>query len=232
MLQVFDVPVLLREFNLVSTFARLMLAVFCGGVLGIERGIKRRPAGFRTYMLVCMGSALVMITNQYICTIYSSVDPSRMGAQVVSGIGFLGAGTIMIIGRNKVKGLTTAAGLWAAACVGLSIGVGYYEGGLIGCLMIFTIMALLHRLDDRVILFTRLINVHIGFKEIADMGNFMEYVKENHMKISDMEITRSPLDTEVNVEAMFTLELKKRKPHYELIQSLSQISGVKFIEEI
>jgi len=86
-----------------------------GGILGIERGRKYRPAGFRTYMLVCLGTTIVMLTNQYVYERYGGGDPVRMGAQVISGIGFLGAGTIIVTGHNQVKGLTTAAGLWAAA---------------------------------------------------------------------------------------------------------------------
>ena len=119
------VPEVLKELNSISVTVRLMLSLVCGGILGVERGRKKRPAGFRTYMLVCMGAALVMITNQYIVEVYGGSDPARMGAQVISGIGFLGAGTIIVTGRNRVKGLTTAAGLWAAACVGLSLGIGF-----------------------------------------------------------------------------------------------------------
>ena len=98
---------------------KLLLALFCGGLLGIEREQKKRPAGFRTYMLVCVGATLVMITNEFLGTRYAGIDPTRMGAQVISGIGFLGVGTIIVTGDNRVKGLTTAAGLWATACVGL-----------------------------------------------------------------------------------------------------------------
>lgn len=122
---------LLQELNWISITVRLLLALICGGILGIEREKKRRPAGLRTYMLVCVGAAFVMITNEYMSFKYEGVDPSRMGAQVISGIGFLGAGTIIVTGRNRVKGLTTAAGLWAAACIGLAAGAGFYSGQLL-----------------------------------------------------------------------------------------------------
>ena len=118
---------MLREINIVSIIVRLMLATLVGGVLGLERERKNRPAGFRTYMLVCLGAALVMMTNQYVFQVYEMSDPVRLGAQVISGIGFLGAGTIIVTGQNKIKGITTAAGLWAAACCGLAIGIGFYE---------------------------------------------------------------------------------------------------------
>lgn len=225
-------PEILKDINIVSTCTRLILSLICGGILGFERGRKKRPAGFRTYMLVCMGSALVMMTNQYIFTTNPSVDPSRMGAQVVSGIGFLGAGTIIVTGRNRVKGLTTAAGLWAAACVGLSIGIGYYEGAVIGCLLIFAVMALFHKLDDWVMSSTKIIDLYIEFKEITDMGNFMEYIRDNDMKINDFEIIRSSMLNEVNIAALFTLRLRKKKPHNEIIHLLSCSKGVQFVEEV
>ena len=129
----------LREMNFVSVMFRLILAMVCGGMIGLERGRKRRPAGFRTYMLVCLGAALTMLLSQYEFAMVMGpwkgiaqelgmkTDVSRFGAQVINGIGFLGAGTILVTGRQEVKGLTTAAGLWASACMGLAIGAGFYE---------------------------------------------------------------------------------------------------------
>ena len=130
MLSVFDY---LRELNMASILVRLLMAMLVGGLIGMERGRKRRAAGFRTYMLVCVGAALTMLLGQYQSVILelsgtvARADVSRYGAQVINGIGFLGAGTIMLTGRKEVKGLTTAAGLWACACMGLAIGSGFYE---------------------------------------------------------------------------------------------------------
>ncbi|MBQ2984986.1 MAG: MgtC/SapB family protein, partial [Clostridia bacterium] len=127
----------IRELTLSSMAVRILLAIVLGGVIGLERGMKNRAAGLRTYMLVCMGACIVMITNLYIYQAYDTGDPVRMGAQVVSGIGFLGAGSIIVTARNQIKGLTTAAGLWASACVGLAVGIGLYEAALIGGACIF-----------------------------------------------------------------------------------------------
>src|SRR5690606_7604274 len=103
-----DINQILHELNAISTAFRILLAMIMGGILGLEREFKNRPAGFRTYMLVCIGSTMVMITNQYIYQTFETfdVDPARMGAQVISGIGFLGAGTIIVTRRNQIKGLT------------------------------------------------------------------------------------------------------------------------------
>lgn len=185
-----EMPELLTEVNLVSTTVRLLLALVCGGILGIERGRKKRPAGFRTYMLVCIGSTLVMITNQFICSQYPNTDPARMGAQVISGIGFLGAGTIIVTGKNRVMGLTTAAGLWASACIGLSIGIGFYPGAIIGCILIFFVMSVLHRLDERVISSVKIINLYIEISKMSDVGHFMSFAKEQELQVSNFELVR------------------------------------------
>ena len=127
----------LRDLTTISVIIRLTMATLFGGIIGLERGMKNRAAGFKTHILVCIGSTLAMLTNQYIIAyMNSSADPSRLGAQVISGIGFLGAGTILVTGKQQIKGLTTAAGLWASACMGLAIGVGFYEGAIIGCTFI------------------------------------------------------------------------------------------------
>lgn len=218
--------------NLLSTIVRLALALICGGLLGIERGRKRRPAGFRTYMLVCMGSTLVMITNQYICSVYSVADPARMGAQVISGIGFLGAGTIIVTGRNKVRGLTTAAGLWAVACVGLAIGVGFYSGALIGCILTFFTMAMLHHLDENLTASTKIMDVYIELSALHDLGSLMEYAKSNELKISELEINRNQGDTMDSVGIMVTVRTLTKRTHVEILEVLSRAEGVRYIEEV
>ena len=128
----------LRELNLFSMMLRVVLAMIVGGIIGFEREKKGRPAGFRTYMLVAVGATLTVILSQYLDLMLHSrwaltaenvgirTDLSRFGAQVINGVGFLGAGTIIVTGRQEVKGLTTAAGLWASACMGIAIGAGFY----------------------------------------------------------------------------------------------------------
>lgn len=222
----------LGELNMLSTFVRLALAMLCGGVLGMERGKKNRPAGFRTYMLVCVGATLVMLTNQYICMEYGTSDPARLGAQVISGIGFLGAGTIIVTGRNRVKGLTTAAGLWACACVGLAIGIGFYSGAIIGCALILMVMSVLHRMDDRMTANARILDMYLEFRKMSDLGVFMSKIKEFGMKISEIEMTKSSGTEDVGVAVLLTLKLEKKRLHTEVIEVLSQIEGVTYIEEL
>lgn len=130
--------------------ARLLLAVLLGGFVGYEREHTNRPAGFRTHILVCVGAALVMVTSEYMVRKYSisAVDPARLGAQVVSGIGFLGAGTIIRDGVN-IRGLTTAASLWAVSCVGIAVGSGFYAGAAIATIFIFLTLIILKKVERR-----------------------------------------------------------------------------------
>lgn len=130
--------------------ARLLLAVLLGGFIGYEREYTNRPAGFRTHILVCAGAALVMVTSEYMVRKYSiaAVDPARLGAQVISGIGFLGAGTIIRDGVN-VRGLTTAASLWAVSCVGLAVGSGFYLGAVVATILVFITLISLKKAERR-----------------------------------------------------------------------------------
>ena len=124
----------LSDLSIVTMIFRIILSMACGGVIGLERGKANQPAGMRTYMLVSLGSCVVMITGEFLFYKYGAGDPARLGAQVVSGIGFLGAGTI-IIQKQFVRGLTTAAGLWATAAIGLVIGGGMYYIGIAGVVL-------------------------------------------------------------------------------------------------
>lgn len=135
---------MLKGLNAISIAVRILLSVLIGGCIGIDRGRHGRAAGLRTHILVCMGAAMTTMIGLYVSNeLGSPGDPLRMGSQVVSGIGFLGAGTIMIRNRSHITGLTTAAGLWATACIGLGIGVGFYEGVLIAFVVaVFTITVL------------------------------------------------------------------------------------------
>jgi len=128
---------------------RIAVAATLGGFIGWEREHVSRPAGLRTHILVCAGSALVMLTSQYINELYGgTLDPTRMGAQVISGIGFLGAGTIIKEGLN-VRGLTTAASLWAISSVGIAVGAGFYTGALVTTIIMFLVLEFVKKLMRR-----------------------------------------------------------------------------------
>ena len=218
--------------SIVDVFIKTILALLCGGVIGIERGRKKRPAGFRTYMLVCLGATLVMMTNDYICKLYGTGDVARMGAQVVNGIGFLGAGTIITTGHNRVKGLTTAAGLWAAACIGLAIGSGYYEGAIIGTLMIVVIMVVLHSFDRRLLASTRVVMLYVEVQKMEVIRLLNAYAKKNQVTVDDVEIEKTDSSEATKVAAIISLRLPAKTIHTELIEKISALEGVIYVEEI
>ena len=142
----------LRDINVLSVSVRMLLAVICGGVIGIEREFKRRPAGFRTHILICLGAAMTTLTSQYLYLyMHYYTDMARLGAQVVAGIGFIGAGAIIVTRRQRVKGLTTAAGLWASAIIGLALGGGFYEGGIFATLLILLAELFFSKLEYRML---------------------------------------------------------------------------------
>jgi len=220
----------IREVTLLAVFLRIFASVIVGGLIGLERGMKHRPAGLRTYMVVCLGACLVMLTNQYIFQIYGTGDPVRMGAQVVSGIGFLGAGTIVVTRRNQIKGLTTAAGLWASAGVGLSLGIGFYEAALAGGLAVFSVMTLLQRMDNRMHRKTKTLDVYIELRSDYPLGEFLRNVRELGIEVKD---TQRETDTEGDVRAYIsTLQLKKRTHHEAVAESLRELPGVVYLDEL
>lgn len=206
--------------------------MICGGIIGLERSRKNRPAGFRTYMIVCLSSALVMMTNQYIYNNFSGSDPARLGAQVISGIGFLGAGTIMVTSRSQIKGLTSAAGLWASACLGLAIGVGFYTGAVIVALIVFIIITFFKKIDYMLTLNNRIINIYTSFKTIEQLDKFIIFCNLSDFKVRNIEITKDTIPHEISVIAIITLEAKERINHVDVIQRLNSFEGLVHIEEL
>lgn len=131
-----------------ESILKIFIAVLVGGLIGAERESTKRPAGLRTHILVCVASTMVMDINLMIAQQYITADPMRLGAQVISGMGFLGAGTIIKEGPT-VKGLTTAAGLWAVACLGLVIGAGFYLMALFAALVMLITLKTFSQLEDK-----------------------------------------------------------------------------------
>jgi len=223
----------LKEPNTLSSIVRLTLAAICGGIIGIERGRKHRPAGLRTHMLVCLGASLTMLISQYLwAELNQTTDMSRFGAQVISGIGFLGAGTIIVTGRQQVKGLTTAAGLWASACMGLAIGAGFYFGALVGCVMIFITTAVLSRFELYIMSSARNMNIYVEFSGPDDIGRIIETVKKMEIKIFDVEITKIRATEGLYPSAIYSIRLPKKKTHTDVLTAIAKIDGVRSVEEL
>lgn len=222
----------LTTVNDTTIILRLVMAILCGGIIGFERGRTGRPAGLRTHILVCLGSTMAILTNQYVYETFGVSDPTRLGAQVISGIGFLGAGTIIVTGRHQVKGLTTAAGLWATACMGLAIGIGFYKAAIVGCVLISFSTVVLHRLDNLILSKSKVLDVYIEFGKSASITNVLENMKQNEFSIDSLEIVKPSYDSNASSAAIMTLRLKQKKIRLEVIEKLNVIEGVEFVEEI
>ena len=222
----------IREVTYLAVALRIFAAILIGGLIGLERGLKNRAAGLRTYMLVCVGACLVMLTNQFIFQAFGTGDPVRMGAQVVSGIGFLGAGTIIVTRRSQIKGLTTAAGLWSAAGVGLALGVGFYEAAVVGGTAIFVIMTLLQRMDDRMHRKNRVMEIYLEISNETSLGDFLRQVRNQDVEISSIQ-REWEAESEGDVRAYIaTVKLKKRKSRLEALEAIGHMAGVAYIEEL
>ncbi len=221
---------------------RLVVATVCGGLIGIERGKKNRAAGFRTYILVCVGAALTMVLGEYLIEMeavwsatlpgLTKTDASRFGAQVINGIGFLGAGTIIVTGRQQVKGMTTAAGLWASACMGLSIGAGFYVGAIVGCIFIILTMVVFTRIESFILSHSRNINLFIEFEDTEDISKIIEKIREKDVRIFDVEITKGKYTESKYPNAIFSLRLPNKLTHSALVTEIASVGAVRMIEEL
>lgn len=223
----------LRGASLAALIIKLLLAVILGGFIGLERGRKRRPAGFRTHILVCMGATLAMCISRYcIETLGITVDVSRLGAQVINGIGFLGAGTIIVTRRQEVKGLTTAAGLWACACMGLAVGAGFYECALVAFVAIILSTTLLDKIEKMITSRSYNMNINVIVTETAVISNVHEALRGMNIKIFDSEITNVRELANESPNIVLETQLSRRRPHVEIIAALAAIDGVIAVEEL
>ena len=221
-----------REVTLLSVPVRILIAVLLSGIIVMDRGLKNRAAGFRTYMLVCIGSCVVMLTNQYIYQLTGSGDPVRMGAQVVSGIGFLGAGTIIVTSHSQIKGLTTAAGLWTSACLGLTIGIGFYEAAVVGAVAVFLTLTLLHAWESRMRRNTKVLTVYIELFPNTQLRDFIRDARKQEIVISNIQLESENIQAYQTICFLVTVKAKGTKKHDVLLNTIRNISCVSFLEEL
>lgn len=227
-----NLPDFMYELNIYSICVRLFLAILLGGIIGLERGATRHAAGFRTHILVCMGAALAMLTNQFIYDTFSTlVDPARMGAQVITGVGFLGVGTILVTGSNKIKGLTTAAGLWASACLGLAAGIGFYDGAIFGGIAVFISLALLPKLENVFYLRSGVISIYAEVTDFDSFKNFMSSLGRLNITVIETDLGHPNPLTPGGIAFVLSLKLPRGHRAAEMIEALSQLDNVTYIEE-
>ena len=211
---------------------RLVTAMICGGLIGLERERKRRPAGFRTHILICLGAAMTTLTSQYlVLNLNLFTDMARLGAQVIAGIGFIGAGTIIITKRRQVKGLTTAAGLWAAAIVGLCCGAGFFEAAIVATVIILLAELVFSKLEYFIVSSAKTFTLFVEYTDSAMLANIVDTLKKSQVYIIDLEVTKSSHDTG-NLCAIFSVKVPRKQPHQSIMTEVSEIEGVVSVEEL
>lgn len=233
-----NLPIDLQDINSITIIFRVLLSMLIGGIIGVERDIKQRTAGLRTHMLVCMGAAVVMMTNQYVVEAFpdQTVDITRMGAQVVSGIGFIGAGTILVTSENRIRGLTTAAGLWAAATLGLAIGIGFYEIAVVGGLAVVAILIFLRPfkrfIHDKTNATELKLIIHAdnGFDDFLKLTSSMD-VKIAHIKV-EKDLMASKQTEDTGVIFTVTISIGDQLSREDFLEKLEFMEGINNVVEI
>lgn len=230
MLHIFDFA---REMTLLGVAVRMISAVICGGLVGLEREFKRRPAGFRTHILICLGASVTILTNLYLYQVlHLYTDISRMGAQAIAGIGFIGAGTIIVTKRRRVKGLTTAAGLWAISAIGLVCGAGYLELAYFATAMILVAEMLLVKLEYHFARRVEDVSLYIEYRHSVCIEQIMHVLKEQKIPVINLEITRITEGEEHRYCAIIEVEARKEQLDRSVMASLNAIEDVTNIEEL
>lgn len=213
---------------------RLFLGAVCGGLIGLERELKGRPAGLKTFSLVCMGAALVMVTNAYICAQAGNTggDSARMAAQVISGIGFLGAGTIMTTGNDRIQGLTTAAALWVTAAIGIAIGTGFYFGGAAGLAVLYLSSFTYRRIDAAIVARSRVMRIYVEGESEEFMLRLAEFFRRNEIRV--VSLTRREENKWFLPDSAATIEmdLGRKRSHAELLREIRTMEQLRYVEEV
>ncbi len=215
----------LVEFNTVSCLLRILLAVAAGGVIGNERGRHGRAAGFRTHILVCLGGAMTALCSLYVSTVAGmGGDVFRIPAQVISGIGFLGAGIILVRNNNTVAGLTTAAGMWVTATIGLAFGYGFYGGALLTTVICVLNATLFTRVEVNRL---RAMRYYLEVRDVAEIQRVLDQL--NALLPKDSFLETIPARSGLVGSVGFVITASNRGGAEELRQALARIEGVSFV---
>ncbi len=224
-----------QDISIGSVFFRILLAVLFAFIIGIERSARNHAAGVRTYILVTIGSTIAMLTNQFIFETFETGDASRLGAQVISGIGFLGAGTIIITSRSQIRGLTTAAGLWACACMGLAIGVGFYTLAVISVVVIFLVFTILQGFEANLKDLSKSFTIHVELNETKHLKDLVNFIRKSNILIQRVELNTAYQESGLAVYTIYLYNKNKgyhNMRHIPFLSSIRDLEYVNYVEEI
>lgn len=223
---------LFNEWSLTAMILRMTFAAIAGVIIGTDRSVKRRGAGIKTHAIVCIGSALVMMTGQYIYMNFNASNYiDRLPAQVIAGVGFLGVGTILVTGHNQVKGLTTAAGLWTCACVGLAIGIGFLEGALYTVILIVFCFNVLSKFDNWLHKNSKVLSIYVEVESNKALTRFIDELRLEDVKIENLEISKGMIKDE-GPNVIATIHLNDSRKREALLDTIRHFEYVHFLEEL
>lgn len=217
------------SWTIAAILLRLFMAFLIGGVIGLDRGIKRRGAGIKTHSIICVSSALVMLTGQYIYMNFAgSIDIARLGAQVISGVGFLGMGTIIVTGHHQVRGLTTAATSWSCACLGLAIGCGFIFPAVIAALLILIILHLMPLVDNFVYERSRFFHLYTEFESLEAFTDFAHKMDEQNIIISEIDKIR-PRTASTTIAFFISFEVPDKQTRKTFVADINAMKEVLYV---
>ncbi|MBQ8404273.1 MAG: MgtC/SapB family protein [Clostridia bacterium] len=223
----------LENFNFITVMLRMFLATLIGGIIGLERSKRGRSAGMRTHILVCLGASLTALMGYYLVEHGFASDPARLSAQVISGIGFLGAGLILFHNKFKIAGLTTAAGLWNTAIIGLACGFGFYECAIIGFLIAMITSIFLPKIEYWLSKNDKYTMIYMEMHTNANVNRIYDILRNSNFgEIHNIEIVSPKSGNSEHIGIEFTLTLQKKSNVYNLEKTLCAIEGIVFAVEI
>ena len=213
-----------------SIIIRLTMAMIMGAVIGYERASKKSTAGLRTFSIVCVASAFTMIINEYLIGQYGAGDSARLAAQVISGVGFLGMGSIIMTARNRVRGLTTAATLWATAILGLSAGAGMIVSSLIAFAIMMFIIIVLSPISKYLEKYNRIITIYMEIDKHTGLQQIIDFFADKNYEVLQLE--KHMTSPEGDLMIQLELNLHGKYLHSDIIHQLSQWETIHYIEEV
>ena len=214
-----------------NIFIRIFAALILGCIIGLERGVKRRGAGTKTHTIVCLGSALVMLTAQYMEVAFPGTsDMARMAAQVISGVGFLGVGTIIVSG-HQVKGLTTAASLWTCACIGVAVGIGFLEGGILVCLLMLFALHVLPVIEKKAYKHSRYFTLYLDVETNKAIPLLMELFRTEQILVDNFDVIKPKVKGQpLSIFATLIIpDMKKLDEYVQLVENIKGVLSVEFM---
>lgn len=220
----------LSELTVITVALRLAIAAVCGALVGAEREIHGRAAGLRTHMMVALGSALTTLLGVFNAEVLglTSADPMRVGAQVISGIGFLGAGAILLKkGNSQITGLTTAAGLWVTAIIGLAVGAGFYEGSLVASLFAMLIFTLISKLETLMNSKRQKLFVYLEIDDVNAVRDLTDILNTS-FGAREIHVTPSRSGSPINVGIEVLIRIPKKVSISEKLGKLQALEHVVF----